>query len=53
MFPLLVEDSLLDGTSVPAGGQGGRLVRRVVGPQEELSYAPWPGPGESEAGGYD
>jgi hypothetical protein len=53
VFPLLVEDSLLDGPGVPAGDQGGRLVRRIVGLQEELSYAPWPGPGESEAGGYD
>ncbi len=31
MFPLLVEDSLPDGISVPAGEQGGRPVRRVVG----------------------
>ena len=22
-------------------------------PAEELSYAPWPGPGDSEGGGYD
>jgi hypothetical protein len=24
-----------------------------VEPWVELSYAPWPGPGDSEAGGYD
>ena len=22
-------------------------------PAQELSYAPWPGPGDSEGGGYD
>jgi Hemerythrin HHE cation binding domain len=56
IFPM-VEESLPE--AVPQV-LSGRLEVKEAGPSvelwvpaEELSYAPWPGPGDSEGGGYD
>ncbi len=56
VFPL-VEDSLPDAALTELAA---RLEVKEAGPRvelwvpaEELSYAPWPGPGDSEGGGYD
>ena len=55
VFPL-IEESLSEAAVTELAG---RLEVRGAGPRvepwvaaEELSYAPWPGPGDSE-GGYD
>ena len=56
VFPL-VEESLPDAALTELEA---RLEVKEAGPRvepwvpaEELSYAPWPGPGDSEGGGYD
>jgi iron-sulfur cluster repair protein YtfE (RIC family) len=56
VFPL-VEDSLPEAALTELAA---RLEVKEAGPRvepwvpaEELSYAPWPGPGDSEGGGYD
>ena len=56
VFPM-IEDSLLDAALAELAD---RLEAKAAGPRvepwvpaEELSYAPWPGPGDSEGGGYD
>ena len=56
VFPL-VEESLPDAALKELAA---RLEVKEAGPRfepwvpaEELSYAPWPGPGDSEGGGYD
>jgi iron-sulfur cluster repair protein YtfE (RIC family) len=56
VFPL-VEDSLAETALTELAA---RLEVKEAGPRaepwvpaEELSYAPWPGPGDSEGGGYD
>lgn len=56
VFPL-VEESLPEAAltelaaRLEVKGEGPRVEPWV--PAEELSYAPWPGPGDSEGGGYD
>jgi hemerythrin-like domain-containing protein len=56
VFPL-VEESLSEAALTELAA---RLEVKEAGPRvepwvpaEELSYAPWPGPGDSEGGGYD
>jgi hemerythrin-like domain-containing protein len=56
VFPL-VEDSLAETALTELAA---RLEVKEAGPRaepwvpaEELSYAPWPGPGDSEGSGYD
>lgn len=56
VFPLL-EESLSEAALTELAA---RLEVKEAGPRvelwipaEELSYAPWPGPGDSEGGGYD
>jgi hemerythrin-like domain-containing protein len=56
VFPL-VEESLPEAALTELAA---RLEAKEAGPRvepwvpaEELSYAPWPGPGDSEGGGYD
>jgi iron-sulfur cluster repair protein YtfE (RIC family) len=56
VFPL-VEESLSEAALTELAA---RLGVKEAGPRvepwvpaEELSYAPWPGPGDSEGGGYD
>jgi hemerythrin-like domain-containing protein len=56
VFPL-VEESLPEAALTELAA---RLEVKDAGPSvepwvpaEELSYAPWPGPGDSEGGGYD
>jgi hemerythrin-like domain-containing protein len=56
VFPL-IEESLSEAALTELAT---RLEVRDAGPRtepwvpaEELSYAPWPGPGDSEGGGYD
>ena len=56
VFPL-VEGSLSEAALTELAA---RLEVKEAGPRlepwvpaEELSYAPWPGPGDSEGGGYD
>ena len=56
VFPL-IEESLSKAALTELAA---RLEVRVAGPRvepwvpaQELSYAPWPGPGDSEGGGYD
>jgi hemerythrin-like domain-containing protein len=56
VFPL-VEESLSEAALTELAA---RLKVKEAGPRvepwvpaEELSYAPWPGPGDSEGGGYD
>ena len=56
VFPL-IEGSLPDAALTELAA---RLEVKEAGPRvepwvpaEELSYAPWPGPGDSEGGGYD
>ena len=56
VFPL-IEESLSEAalrelvTRLEVKDAGPRVEPWV--PAEELSYAPWPGPGDSEGGGYD
>jgi iron-sulfur cluster repair protein YtfE (RIC family) len=56
VFPL-IEESLSQAALTELAA---RLEAKEAGPRvepwvpvEELSYAPWPGPGDSEGGGYD
>jgi hemerythrin-like domain-containing protein len=56
VFPL-IEESLSEAALTELAA---RLEVKEAGPRvepwvpaEELSYAPWPGPGDSEGGGYD
>jgi hemerythrin-like domain-containing protein len=56
VFPL-IEESLSEAALTELAA---RLEVREAGPRaepwvpaQELSYAPWPGPGDSEGGGYD
>ena len=56
MFPF-VEESLSETALTELAA---RLEIKDAGPRaepwvpaQELSYAPWPGPGDSEGGGYD
>jgi hypothetical protein len=56
VFPL-IEESL---SEVAMTELAARLEVKEAGPRvepwvpaQELSYAPWPGPGDSEGGGYD
>ena len=56
VFPLieesLSEDALTELAARLEVKEAGPRVEPWV-PAEELSYAPWPGPGDSEDGGYD